>query len=403
MFGVRALYYTTTFGTLYAPSTTGAMIMHLAQAAGGGLNYNNAESIYALVQPNAPFQPTLTSAPDDLSLRIDYFTGSQITTYGKPSKLSTYLSPYTLAIDANGTAWFAGKYLYTATPTGAFHAWTGNSYTAPGGAAFDPISGDLFIGEVPGLYDSFVSSNLLYIRQPDGTTNSYNVCGKTACGQLISDGNGYIYASNYANSLLRFTTSAVAQSSATTIAPTVLAIDYQRNPWVSDNNTIQWLSFNSGAAATLRDTWTPAPPVRIMALGFIDAGYLMALDFDSTNLRFAVGYSYPNGTAQIIPDTAANGTLGTGVTSPAFMQTNSLQQSIVTGVFGSKLGISTFSSAAGQSTTMNLDTATSPLGNLAVDNAGNIWVIQNNDANLGLYVGATIPAPVPTVPISPIY
>jgi len=54
----------------------------------------NVATLYALVQPNAPFQPTLAAAPNDLTVGI-YFAGGGLN------------FPWGIAVDASGNVWTA--------------------------------------------------------------------------------------------------------------------------------------------------------------------------------------------------------------------------------------------------------------------------------------------------------
>ncbi len=102
-----------------APTDTFAAVIDIAQNPG-----NNAAALYALATPSAPYQPTLTSAPGDFALAIQY-NGGQIANAAATSGL---------AIDAVGNAWVANgagaspKSISEISPSGVFLSGT-NGYT----------------------------------------------------------------------------------------------------------------------------------------------------------------------------------------------------------------------------------------------------------------------------------
>ena len=94
---------------------------------------NNAAALFALATPSAPFQPTLTTAPGDFALGIQY-TGGQIAGSGFTSGL---------AIDATGNAWVGTtqgnnpKSITEISPAGAVLSGTnGYTYGTAGGNGF---------------------------------------------------------------------------------------------------------------------------------------------------------------------------------------------------------------------------------------------------------------------------
>ena len=129
------------------PSTTCATLCAAATPRGGSaptdtfqaaidiaLNPgNHAAALFALVTPSAPFQPTLTAAPGDFALGIQY-TGGQIAGAGFTSGL---------AIDAAGNAWVGStagrnpKSITKISPAGAvLSGANGFTYGTTGGNGF---------------------------------------------------------------------------------------------------------------------------------------------------------------------------------------------------------------------------------------------------------------------------
>lgn len=143
--------------------TLGAMVS-LANSPG-----QNAAAVYALTAANAPFQPTLTSAPNDWSVAVDFGSGQ--------------VHPQEIAIDAYGNAWF---------PRESFKGSI--QELGPNGALLSPA----WVGYQPTVFNNPVAiaiddpGNIWIANYGDGfTTGSSNVAKMMPNGILLSPATGY--------------------------------------------------------------------------------------------------------------------------------------------------------------------------------------------------------------------
>jgi streptogramin lyase len=118
-----------------APTDTVTAAMNIAQHPG-----LNTASLFALNSASAPFQPSLTSAPNDFTIAVSYAAGG----------LST---PSALAVDQSGNVWVANKTGNTVTEmshTGALLSGTSGyaaSLNAPSAIAIDTSGGAWIVNQ----------------------------------------------------------------------------------------------------------------------------------------------------------------------------------------------------------------------------------------------------------------
>jgi streptogramin lyase len=89
-------------------STTADAVLYIAHNPGlpsvnGFATTNNVAALLALPTPQAPFNPILTSTPNDLTLTVNYVGGGL-----GGSSLATAAGGINLSIDANGNLWIPG-------------------------------------------------------------------------------------------------------------------------------------------------------------------------------------------------------------------------------------------------------------------------------------------------------
>ena len=169
----------------------------------------NATPLYGLISPAAPYQPTLTSAPNDFALAIQYTGGGIAGSYGTQA----------VAIDGAGNAWVTtGQGLIN---TGSTHQLTEIS---PAGVFVSGSAG-------------FGSANLV---SPQG---------------LAIDANSNVYVVDpYPNSLVEFAAngSLLAKNNPSSVsAPYGVALDTDGTLWVTNvgSSTVSHVS-SSGATAS---------------------------------------------------------------------------------------------------------------------------------------------------------
>jgi hypothetical protein len=179
-----------------APTDTFQAAINIAKSPG-----TNVGTLFALAAANPPYQPTLSSAPNDFSVALG-FNGGAISAGGTVG----------VAIDSTGNAWFT-----TGVPGGGSPTTHVLTEISP--------SGNYVSGSTVGATTGFDSALL-----------------STPVGIAI-DQSGYIYiANNGGTDLLKFNPDATLKSTITATSfsgPNAVAIDAGSNPWVANFGSTQ--------------------------------------------------------------------------------------------------------------------------------------------------------------------
>lgn len=168
------------------PSDTATAAINLAHNPGltSGPLYSN----FSLILPTSPFQPTLTSAPNDFTIALNFTAGGIAT-------------PTAIAIDGSGDAWIANNGS-TASVTelsplgnalnGSPFAPTGNGLQNPSSIAIDG-NGNAWIA------DNFVSGNITALSSTGSLLSNapFTGGGISQPEGIAVDGSGRIIAGNY--------------------------------------------------------------------------------------------------------------------------------------------------------------------------------------------------------------
>ncbi|MES2393310.1 MAG: polysaccharide lyase family 7 protein, partial [Acidobacteriota bacterium] len=254
---------------------------------------NNIATIYALQTANAPFQPSLPSAPFDFTLAIMY-TGSglnvpyldavdasgniwitnaaggtanglvELTPNGTPATGSPFLTgsgtpisgPQTVAVDTLGNIWVANhgsgaNDLIAFSPTTkTYSTHTAASGCLPQALALDASNDALF--PCSGITDLFAFNNTGTPTTPSysATATTYGAVGNTPEGIAIDALSNVWVANNTSASVTQFDAGALSSAANTfTVGsgPYGIAIDHANNAWVasSSTNSLTQLAYNS--------------------------------------------------------------------------------------------------------------------------------------------------------------
>jgi len=167
----------TLFADTLSAGTTGTRPIDTATAAIDMAHnpWANANSLVSLPTGNAPFQPILTSAANDLSIGIT-FTPAHV---GEPQGI---------AVDGSGRVWYTNAstgYLTTLTPLGAvLYNNEPNSSTSLGYVTIDPFGAAWF--------DDFTNQNIAKVSAAGAYVGAYDSNVDFWYG-IASDGSGHIY------------------------------------------------------------------------------------------------------------------------------------------------------------------------------------------------------------------
>jgi len=367
------------------PSDTATAAINIAHNPGA-----NIASLFALPTGTPPFQPSLTSAPNDFTISITY-TGGGMENPGAPAVdssgniwvgstnavcefssdgVANSSCPFTasgqlnrpgqMAFDSSGNLWIAntgGNNLIELNPAGEVSSGSpftvGSQLSAPLGIAFDS-SGNGWV--------TSSSTNTISEFNADGapvSSSAYSGGGLDDPTSIAVGASGNIWVTNQesgANSISEFNSSGVPISGSPIKgggldSPDAIAVDPSGNLWVENSNG-SLSEFNSAGAAN---------PYSPFSNGGADAPSAIAIDGagniwveDSSN-----AYSAPS----------AIGSLSEFSSSGA----------AISGQYG------------------YISSGTdSPLG-LAIDGSGNIWVASSANNTLTEFVGVAAPVITPAV------
>jgi hypothetical protein len=232
-----------------APTETATAAINIAHNPGA-----NIANHYTLPTPSEPFQPSLSSPPNDFTIAVSY-TGGGLN------------SPVPVAIDASGNIWIGNTAtgVNTVSELSPVGAPISTSAGYSGGGIVDPYSiaidksGNVWTANITPDSLSELENNVM----PISTSAGYTQGGLNAPYAIAFDSLGHAWVvNNVGSSLSEFssTGTAITTSSGYTGGgisndPVSLAIDASGNVWVTDSITLGTLSeFNSAGA-------TPGSPI----------------------------------------------------------------------------------------------------------------------------------------------
>ncbi len=337
-------------------------------------------SLYTLVTGTAtPFQPTLSSAPNDFSIALR-FTGST----------GTLNFPYGIAIDAAGNAWVtneAGSTVVRFSNTGTvLSIWTG--LTGPQGIAIDE-AGNIWIANTAA--DSVVKLSTLSGSVTGASTLFAG--GGNGPVSIALDSTGNAWVANYISSTVTElnSTGAVVLSgltgSSTITRPTSIALDKNGNVWVASSGT--------GAA------------VRLTHAGSLGSVYTdnalqgsTAIMLDSSSNVWVTGNTTGSVLAGAVSQFDSTGAAATyspiaaGSQPLAGIATDNSSAWAVNNVSAGRLFQFQLGQAAPISPASGFGNLSNPIG-VAVDASGDVWTTNAGDNSISLFIGLAAPVSTP--------
>jgi hypothetical protein len=410
--------------TEYAPTDTLQAIFDLLKPPPPTTSYQVAHaSVFGMASLSSPYQPILSSAPalsapDGWSISLNYTSGGGIGGSG-----STASGSSALAIDASGNVWIANKSINSVSEWNSLGASysTGTAGTVAGGFTGGGIYAPAAISIDPSGYVWVANGNSTLTKLDlTGTADPNSPFSggglSTGSGMAIDgSGNVWVTSSGSPGSVAEFNTRGISLSPTTGFTegiddPSVIAIDGSDNVWVYSqlvtlqNSTYSYAKLNGGNGALIlalskNSTGVLAPPQLaidksgdvLSAIG--SSGYGTGL-FD-----IPAGYTgLPSGPQPSSPDTS-----GTAITNPEGMAFDGSNRLWVANTGGKVNGgtrspnLSLFDSTQ-PSGAISIDYADSTFSNgpssVAVDSAGNVWILLDNNT-VKEYVGVATPVVTP--------
>ncbi len=359
-----------------APTDTIGAALNIATHPG-----NSVATLFSLAAANPPFQPDLTTSPNDWTLAVKY---------ADPS-LS---APYGLAIDAGGNVWVTNesgasvtKLSGIGTVLSGTTGFTGGGLLGPKGIAIDK-SGNAWIANAGGNSVVELSSSGI-VQSGAGGFTAGGIDGPVA---VALDGSSNVWVANFSGnsvSVLTSTGSPFAVSPVTAassiVSPTGIAIDSYGYGWVS----------NGGA----NDTFL---------IENVSGTFYYGQNTDNA-MQGSAGIAVDANGNKWIAASGINAVSSfTGLSGPAsFSPVRSSELNLPTGVAtdGASNVWITNGTAAGSIVELNSGgTVVSPStgfgslntpASIAVDSSGNLWTANLGDNSVSEFVGVASPVTTP--------
>jgi hypothetical protein len=395
--------------TLFSNAASSASVTADTATAALNIAHNPASSstvvgnLYGLQTPTSPFQPPLTSVPNDFTIAISY-TGGGLN------------SPVPLAIDASGDVWVGNtasgaNSVSEFSPVGA--VITGSPFS--GGGIDDPYS--IAIDSSGHLWTANVTPNSLSelssAGAPISTSAGYTAGGLNAPYQLAFDSLGHVWVvNNVGSSLSEFSSTGTAITSSTgdvgggiSNDPVSLAIDASGNIWITDSITLGALSefYATGTSAG-----TPESGMNGYTAGGLNDPWGLAIDL-SGNVWVADSGTGANRislfSAAGSPISSATGYTGGGLNIPESLAIDGAgnvwvanRATTLTSPPYPDSSISEFnSSGTAISPSTGYQAGLNLALRVAVDGSGNVWVTNASLNSVTEFVGAGSPVVTPIV------
>jgi hypothetical protein len=356
------------------PSNTGLAALQMALHPG-----TNVSALYTLALATAPYQPALTSTPNDLTLSVSYHTGAA--------------SPSSLAIDGLGNVWLADyetggstSRLLKVSPVGVPTIFT-TSAAGIKNVAIDSKN------NVWGLFpDSTPSPTVTEFNNAGSSVTTFTASntGNPVTAIAIDAGdNPWVSDSGSHVSEVNVINTQNVAFGGTLVNPAVLSFDNSGNAWIPNSgaNSITKISAAGNTLGTFTGGGLASPGVTAVdSTGNIYAGNTSGSalsEFNSSGTPVSSsGYTFPSvgSTSNIAADGSGHlWSAGTG------------------GVLGEVFNGALVSPASGyRSTGINQP------GGIGVDSSGNVWVmdklhttVNGTFVNLVKFVGIATPATTP--------
>lgn len=392
----------------FAPTDTLQAIFDLLKPPSPGVvNQLVPASVYGMASVSSPYLPILSSAPNEWLISLNYTAGGGVGGSGNTASGSS-----ALAIDASGNVWI------TNTSINSISEW--NSF----GASYSPNSTSEASGgfTVGGIYApkalAIDPSGYVWIVNGNGTLTKLYATGSADANSPMSggglsnssagiaiDGSGYIWVTNggMPGSVSKFNGRGIAQSPTTgytsgTADPSVIAIDGSENIWLynkqasnSVNDYVELSDTNGSMTVGVIGSYFGNPT----QLAIDKSGNVWSAAISGLELaKIPVGYlgqnigtqpaSYPTD----IPSAIGNpqGIAFDGSNRLWVANTGQSAKSIASNL---SLLDTTISSPSVSISYMDTDLSNGA-STMAIDSAGNIWVLLGNNS-VKEYVGIATP------------
>jgi streptogramin lyase len=373
------LFAAATPSGLSAPTNTIDALLDIVLNPG-----HNVSTLFALLTGIVPFEPTLSAAPNDWTMAINY-TGGGLTT------------PKSIAVDGSGNIWAANngansisELSTSGKAISGSAGYTGGGLKAPWGIAID-TSGNVWVTDPivigGGTLSKFSGSGTAL--SPSGFTGN----GLSDPFGMAVNGAGVVWVANY-KTTSAFTNTGAAQGFYGPGAGTHnfynIAIDSSAsaNVWMSDKD-----------ASAVAEFTSTGKTVMSYSAGGQNGSWGVAID---STAHVWVSNSGNNSVTELnSTGTAVANYTGGGLLSPQGLAVDGLgnvwvaNNLLTTGKPGNSVTELNNSGAAFSPSTGFIGGAMSSPFSLAIDGSGNVWVSNNSSNSVTEIVGAAAPVVTP--------
>jgi hypothetical protein len=375
------------------PADTATAAINLAHNPGA-----NIANLYALQTASAPFQPALTTAPNDFTVAVSYVGGGL-----------DY--PLRIAIDASGNVWVTNEAVFSSSlsefsNTGA--PLSGQGYT--GGGLYEPFG--LAIESPGNVWLSNTGVNSLSEFNSSGTpisgSSGYTGGGLGYPDSLAIDSSGNVWAANplavgSSYDISEFNSSGTAISGVNGYSGGGLdssrgiAIDASGNIWVANSVGNSLSEFNSSGTPISGSSGYTGGGLDEPSIVVIDAsGSIWATNFDiaisefsSTGTAISGSRGFTGGGLDEPTGIAIDGSGNVWVADAANYLDRSVTQISEFNSIGTAISV-----ANGYEGGPGPDYTTA---SIAIDGSGNVWVLSTDGNDIVEFVGAGSPVVTPIV------
>ena len=363
-----------------APTDTATAVINIAHKPGA-----NVATLFGLSTSTAPFQPTLSSAPNDWTIAVTYTGGGLAQSYG-------------IAIDGSGNVWAANESDSTLSEFNSSGAalsgsggFTGGGLSSPYGIAID-TAGNVWVTNSAGnSISQFTSSGTPFLASP------FTGGGLSAPRDISIDASGNVWTADSSNASVAEFSSSGSPLSGTGYTggglstPYGIAVDTSGNVWVANagktGNDVS--EFNSSGTAygysPIRGGGLSLPfgiaidhSANVWVVN-IEGNSFTVLNSSGTIISGANGYGAMDVGGLWSPDSIAID--GAGNVWAANQNSNCL----------SELNSSGTAITPSTGYQAGLDDPTT----VAIDGSGNVWTTSVLNSTLTEFVGAATPVVTP--------
>jgi hypothetical protein len=358
-------------------SDTASAAISIAQKPGA-----NVAALYGLVGSTGPFQPALTSAPNDFTIALN-FSGGGIS------------SPSAIAIDSTGDAWIANN---ASTPTVTELGPLGVPATgSPYGVALSPVSIAIDLSGNAWIACDYNPGSVVALSSTGTplTGSPFTGGGVSEPDAVAVDGSNHIWVGNvgqFQNGQLSELTSSGSAVTGSPFGPTfgaieaAVAIDLSGNVWTINSYLEGPEKFVfSGGSLSSSTNYTPINNPTGLA---VDASNHIWYSTHGSNVvvlnTSGTAVAYTGGALQYSQAIAMDGASNAWIANTTFTPPDP----------GRLSEFSNGGTALTPSTGYQSSTMLSPTG-IAVDSAGDVWVTNKGNSTVSEFIGAAVPVTTP--------